>query len=79
MEPPSPLKWRFDDAYAKLKQRGVKFDIEKMERRSAGWRNFATRTKQTGDSQTKTTVNLESRNPREVNQENRKAGDFALS
>jgi Predicted dioxygenase of extradiol dioxygenase family len=35
----------FDDAYAKLKQRGVKFDIEKWKRRFAGWRNFATPTK----------------------------------
>ena len=32
MEPPSRLKWEISMMlYAKLKERGVKFDIEKME------------------------------------------------
>ena len=32
MEPPSRLKWEISMMlYAKLKQRGVKFDMEKME------------------------------------------------
>jgi len=33
-----------DAAVAKLKERGVTFDIEKMRRRFAGWRSFAIQT-----------------------------------
>ena len=66
-----------DDAYAKLKERGVKFDMEKMETPVCWMAQFRD---PDGNKlvihKRKQQMNLEARKPGRVNQENRKAGDL---
>ena len=77
MEPPSRLKWEIlMMLYAKLKQRGVKFDIEKMETPVCWMAQFRDPDGNKLVIHKRKKMNLEARKPRELNQENRKAGNF---